>query len=250
MPAANYGHVHLYNNVFATPGNTTGTEALDQSQLLGERNVYNAVTSPLTRRHVNTSLAIGRILAIDNLYTGPAGTAPYGGMDNVFTPAYSYEMLPVSDVVTVVTARAGNETGAAMTDPATGSVTITGPTSALTAGNTLTLTAVPSGITAASYQWRLNNLNISGATSATYTVTSVLESQAGIYTVAIGLTSGDLVVSQPITVTLNPAPVAPPPAPAPSGGGGGAVSPWFLGLLLLLSAHRVWQRQHFGSAKP
>ncbi|ATC63708.1 hypothetical protein CMV30_06930 [Nibricoccus aquaticus] len=245
MPAATFGYVHLYNNVFATPGNTTGTEALDQSQLLNERNIYTNVASPLTRRQVNSALAIGRILAIGDSYTAPSaspGTAPYGGMDAVFTPGYSYEMLPTSDVVTVVTAHAGNNTGANITDAATGSATITGPTAAITAGNALTLTAVPSGITPTSYQWRLNNVTISGATSATYTTPSAQESHAGIYTVAISLATGDLVISRPFIVTINPAPVTPPPTPA-SSGGGGSPSWGFLGALLLLSAHRLHQQR-------
>jgi MprA protease rhombosortase-interaction domain-containing protein len=161
----------------------------------------------------------------------------------VFTPNYAYEMLPTTDVLTVVTANAGNNTGANIADPVTASATITGPTSALTAGSALTLTAVPSGVAPTSYQWRLNNIAITGATSASYNVPAVQESQAGAYTVALGLPTGDLVVSRPLAVTVNPAPVAPPAAPAPAGGGGGAVSPWFIGLLLLATACRLYQQR-------
>jgi pectate lyase len=251
MPSATYGYVHLYNNVYVSPGNTSGTEASDQAQFLSERNAYTGVANPLIRTSANTALPIGRILALGNTYTDTTGTAPYAGLDAVFTPGYSYEMLPTSDVLAAITASAGNISGAASIDPTIGSATITGPAAALVAGDALTLTAVPSGVTAVSFQWRLNNLDVAGATSATYTVASAQETHAGTYTVAIGLATGDGVVSQPFTVTVNPAPVTPPAPPAPTGGGGGgAVSPWFLGLLFLVSAGRVYQQRRSAPTIP
>ncbi|MGC4072091.1 MAG: hypothetical protein QM760_06160 [Nibricoccus sp.] len=45
MPLGTYGYVHLYNNVFNTPGNTEGTVASDQSQFL--MNVTHISPSPI-----------------------------------------------------------------------------------------------------------------------------------------------------------------------------------------------------------
>jgi pectate lyase len=242
MPAVTYGHVHLYNNVFNTPGNTTGTEALDHAQLLSERNVYTSVASPLTRRHVNTALPIGRILAIGNTYTGTTGTAPYAELDQVFTPSYSYEALPVSDVTTVVTANAGNNAGANYTDDTTGTATLTGPGAPVTPGTAFAINAIPTGFTPATYQWRRNNVAIPGATFATYNVSSAGESDVGMYTAAIVMSTGDMVVSRPLTITLNAVPVTPTDMQLKVDGGG-SPSTWFFGVLALLYAARAITRR-------
>src|SRR5579885_2586323 len=151
---------------------------------MGERHVYSNVASPLIRQNVNTSLPIGRILALGNTYTSVTGTAPYSGADQVFTPSYSYEALPTTDVAAVISANAGNIAGAGATDAATGSASITAPTAAVTGGTAFTLTAKPANFTAATYQWRLGNQDIAGATASTYTVASAQSSDGGIYTVA------------------------------------------------------------------
>lgn len=244
MPIATFGYVHLYSNYFNATGNTSGTVSSDQAQLLSERNVYTGMASPLTRQNVNVSLPIGRILPLGNTYTTVTGTAPYSGLDQVFTPTYSYEALPATDVALVVSTNAGNIAGAGYTDAAVGSAAITGPSTAVTPGTSFTLTAVPASFTPSSYQWRLGNLDIAGATSSTYTVSNTQAANAGLYTVAIGLVSGDVVVSTPFTVTLGASPNNPPPNNAPGipgssgAGGGGAMSEWFLGALAMLHALR------------
>jgi pectate lyase len=251
MPVATFGYVHLYSNDFDATGNTSATVSSDQAQLLSELNVYTGMASPLTVQNVNTALPIGRILALGNSYTTTTGTAPYSGLDQVFTPSYSYEALPVSDTAAVVSANAGNVAGAGYTDAAVGSASITGPTAAVTPATAFTLTSVPASFTPSTYQWRLGNLAISGATASTYTVSNTQSANAGIYTVAIGLVSGDVVVSTPFTVTLG-APPATTPAPAPDSGssfpwyyfiGGGAMSDWFLGALAMLAAFREIQQR-------
>jgi hypothetical protein len=116
-----------------------------------------------------------------------------------------------------------------------------------------TLTAVPSGFTGVSYQWRLNNFDITGATAATYTVSSAQSANAGIYTVAIGLAAGDSVVSASLTVTLgtsagssssgsSSSSSGAASASASGGGGGGAPSLWYLALIGLLALVRAKKR--------
>jgi pectate lyase len=241
MPVATFGYVHLYSNYFDAAGNTSGTVSSDQAQLLGEFNVYTGMASPLFRQNVNLSLPFGLIFTRGNTYTGTTGIAPVSGTDLVFTPSYSYEALPVSDVAAVVSANAGNVAGASYTDAAVGSAQITGPSGAVAAGTVFTLTAVPAGFTPSTYQWRLGNQDISGATASTFTGSVAQSSTPYIFTVAIGLASGDVVVSTPFTVT----PIAPSSASSAPGlprpGGGGAMSEWFLGALAMLALLRKMQ---------
>jgi hypothetical protein len=228
MPFSSYGYVHQYNNYVNATGNTAGSIASDQAQFLSERNVYASMASPLTKT------AAGKIRVIGNVYTTCTGTAPDVGTDAVFTPTYSYEMLPTSDVATEIASLAGNTLGAGYTDATTGTATITGPTAAITRNTTFTLTAVPSGFTPSSYQWRFKNVNIDGATSATYTVAAANASpdMTGTYTVAISIASGDTVVSAPIVVTINDTTTE--LGKVSASGGGGALGWLYLSTLAAL----------------
>ncbi len=251
MPVATFGYVHLYSNDFNAAGNTSGTVSSDQAQILGERNVYTGMAAPLFRQNVNLSLPFGLIFAQSNTYTATTGTAPDNGTDLIFTPTYSYEALPVSNVVSVVSADAGNTAGANYTDPAAGTASITGPTGTVASGALFTMTAVPVGFTPTSYQWRIGNKDITGVTASTFTGSVAASSIPYIFTVAIGLASGDIVVSTPFTVTLGAQPptTTPPPIPSDSSPpwydftGGGAMSDWFLGALATLAMLRKMQQR-------
>ncbi|NBU71872.1 MAG: hypothetical protein EBS53_10570, partial [Bacteroidetes bacterium] len=81
-------------------------------------------------------------------------------------------------------------------------ITAQGPTS-FCSGNSVVLTA-NNNANAVVYQWRLNGNNITGATAQSYTVT-----QTGTYTVVISnqaCPSTSAVISNPITITVNPVP--------------------------------------------
>jgi pectate lyase len=233
MPYASYGWVHQYNNYASSTGSTASTIIADQAQLMSERNVFDGVANPLAK----TSATTAKVRTIGNLYTGCTGTTD-SGADLVFTPNYSYEMLPASDVATEVQAKAGNTTGAGYTDTETATASITGPSAAVPRNTAFMLTAVLSGITPASYQWRLNNVDIAGATGSTYAVTSAQAdaSAAGIYTVAVTMSSGDTVVSAPFTVTIDTT----AKLGSVSASGGGAPSWFYLAALaVLLGTHRM-----------
>jgi len=239
MPFSSYGYVHQYNNYLASAGNTSGSVASDRSQFLSERNDYAGMVGPLSKQNVTASLAAGKIRVIGNLYTNCTGAAPDTGADTVFTPDYSYEMMPASDVAVEVAARAGNIAGAATTDPVTGTASVTAPPAILRPGTSFTLTAASSGFTASSYQWRLNNADIAGATASTYTVSNLQTAKTGTYTVAISMTSGDTVVSMPVIVSMSTQPTNPGSG---SSSGGGSVGGWFYAALALLG----WARFRSG----
>lgn len=124
-------------------------------------------------------------------------------------------------------------------------VITTQPTSAtVTAGGTVSFSVVASDGT---YQWQLNGTNIGGATSATYSISSVTTSQAGTYRVVVTNNVGS-VTSSDATLTVNtPAPASPvtPPSSGGGGGGGGGGAPslWFYGALSLLALTRFFRRR-------
>lgn len=219
LPHINVGFVHQYDDYFTSAGNVLGTVAGASAQLLSERNVYSNTNSPLTKHGSGT----GTIRANENIYASWTGTAPDNGSDTVFTPNYSYEMLATAHVATTVSALAGNTNGADTPVVATDSASITGPASDLATGASATLTAIASGFTGITYQWRLNNSPIPGATGATYTITSMGSTNLGTYTVVIGLADGTAVVSTPFNVGLEGTPfpgtviVAGPAAPVSPG---------------------------------
>jgi hypothetical protein len=112
-------------------------------------------------------------------------------------------------------------------------------------GSSFSLSATASG-NGLTYQWFKNGTAISGATSATFSVTYAATSDAGSYTMT-ATTLGGSVTTNPATVTITPYvnPVNPPSGGGSSGGGGGgAPSEWFCGALALLALARRKFRQH------
>ena len=232
LPAVASGYVHQFSNYVNTPGNTAGTALSGAAQLLSEGNHFQGVANPITKAGTAT------IRILNNTYPSCTGTtAP--GEDAVFTPGYSYEMQAVADLATVIPNLAGNTSGWDYDDPDIGSATIELPsgvtTTAVATGTSITLTAKPTGVTAASYQWRRGNAPISGATSSTYTISSMNTDTAGRYTVAIGLADGSTVVSVPLALTAYTATNNGGSSGGSSGGGGacGLLAPAVLVLVAL-----------------
>jgi pectate lyase len=243
LPVSTYGRVHMYNNLLDLTGNTAGTSILANAELLSERNIYSELANPLTKS------AGGLIRAFENAFIDTTSTTPV--TDTVFTPTYSYRLLPILstsglDVESLVLAYAGNKAGLASESLTPLSASISGPSTA-TAGAGFTLTSSATSFTPASYQWRLNNAPIAGATAANYTAT---QTTAGTYTVAIQLSTDEIVVSAPHVVTLDAGggvstpgggPYVPREQPS-SGGGGGSHSLLFLTALAALTALRSLRR--------
>lgn len=68
--------------------------------------------------------------------------------------------------------------------------------------NPVTFTVSASG-TGLTYQWQFNNVNINGATAASYTIPNVTNANAGAYKVIVTNTAGN-VTSNPATLTVTP----------------------------------------------
>ena len=69
-------------------------------------------------------------------------------------------------------------------------------------GSTVTFSVAASGSQPLSYQWKCNGVNISGATSANYTIFNVQTSQAGNYTVVMS-NAGGTATSATAVLTVN-----------------------------------------------
>jgi hypothetical protein len=109
----------------------------------------------------------------------------------------------------------------------------------VTVGGTASFTVTATGATA--YQWQFNGNNISGATSATYTINSAQTANAGTYSVTVSNNAGS-VTSNNAALTVTTPPPPPPPMTSGGGGGGGAPSLWFYGALSLLGFARFLRR--------
>ena len=89
----------------------------------------------------------------------------------------------------------------------TDAVSILGPTSACV-GTSVTFTSSGAGFLP-SYQWTKNGVNISGATSASYTISSVTAGDAGGYALKATPFLGSTSTSNTINFTVNPSPTTP-----------------------------------------
>jgi hypothetical protein len=78
----------------------------------------------------------------------------------------------------------------------------------VTAGNNAIFTVAATGDPAPTYQWRKSGVNISGATSATFTVSNATSGDAGNYSVVVTNASGNQ-TSSTATLTVTAAEVAP-----------------------------------------
>ena len=78
----------------------------------------------------------------------------------------------------------------------------------MTAGSGVTFSVTATGTAPLSYQWRKGGSNISGATSATYSMTNVQAADAGTYSVVVSNSAGS-VTSANATLTVSPAAVGP-----------------------------------------
>lgn len=128
----------------------------------------------------------------------------------------SYEVMTAPHPVLAVR----NTTLTPTQPPAATAPTITSQPSSLTvtAGQSASFSVSATGTAPLAYQWKKGGNAISGATSATFSISSASTSDAGNYTVAISNSAGSA-TSNTATLTVNAA--ATPVAPASSGGGGG-----------------------------
>ncbi len=124
---------------------------------------------------------------------------------------YSIPTTSLSDAATytcVATNSIGTATsnGAVLTIQVPPAITTQPTGTTVTAGASASFTVVATGTPAPTYQWQKNNVNISGATSATYAIASTTLGDAGAYTVVVTNPAGT-VTSAAAVLTVNAPPV-------------------------------------------
>jgi pectate lyase len=120
MPSIRWGTVHLFNNYYHAPGNNycIRTRLFAQSRI--ENNVFEKVKNPWEVYITDTTNAVGKIFATNNLELntvwGHSTTNTRKGLsivqivpgtDAVFTPPYAYTLDPSASVANLVTNFAG-----------------------------------------------------------------------------------------------------------------------------------------------
>ena len=151
----------------------TGTAPLSYEWMKGGVNISGATTATLTLSSVTTASAGSYTVLVSN----SAGSA-------------------TSAAATLTVNASGAP--AITTQPASQTVTV---------GAKVTFTVGATGSAPLSYQWMMNSANISGATTATLTLSSVTAANAGSYTVRVSNSAGSA-TSAAATLTVNQVVVA------------------------------------------
>jgi hypothetical protein len=150
----------------------------------------------------------GTTLAVSATGTGLSYQWKKDGSDIVGATAASYTATTSGSYTVVITNAAGSVTSAAivLTSPVTQPVITVQPSGGVLANGsaTLSVTATGSGLT---YQWKKDGVDVSGATSASYTANA-----AGTYSVVVtntagSATSSNAIVTAPVTlpvITVQP----------------------------------------------
>jgi hypothetical protein len=155
----------------------SGTAPLSYQWRLNGANIVGATSATLTLTSVTTGQSGGSYSVV---VTNVAGSVTSGAATLTVNPA------PIAPTIT--------------TQPTTQTVT---------AGTNVSFTVAASGTAPLSYQWRLNGVNLGGATSATLTLTGVTTGQSGgSYSCFVSNVAGTATSSVAV-LTVNAAPVAP-----------------------------------------
>ena len=174
-----------------------------------------AAAPTITTQPASATVAAGGNISFIVVATGTAPLSYQWQKDGVNVAGATAASL---SLVNVSSANAGNyrvivsNTAGSVTS-ATATLTVnsmaiaptitTQPTSrTVTAGATVSFSVVATGTAPLSYQWLKNGVNLTGATSATLTLTSVTTNNAGSYRVRVSNSAGS-VTSAPATLTVN-----------------------------------------------
>lgn len=176
------------------------------------------VAPAITTQPVSQTLVAGSSVTFTVVATGtPAPTFQWRkngtNISGATSSSYTKNNITSSNAgtYTVVAANsAGSVTsnGAVLTVGSAPAFTTQPASQTVTVGSAVSFTVVASGSPAPTFQWKKGGVNILNATSATYTITSVITGDAASYTV-VATNSISAVTSNAATLTVNAANSAP-----------------------------------------
>src|SRR5437016_11102950 len=145
------------------------TQPASQTVTAGQTAMFSVTatgTAPLTYQWKKNSVAIAG--ATSSSYTTPATTSSDNGAQ--FSVAVSNTTGSVTSNAATLTVNAAAVAPSIMTQPTSQTVT---------AGQTASFTVIANGTAPLTYQWKKNNVAISGATSSSYTTPATTSSDNG-----------------------------------------------------------------------
>ncbi|MDR0351919.1 MAG: immunoglobulin domain-containing protein [Opitutaceae bacterium] len=239
-------------DITANAGNTAGKNSLTPAATTGTANISATVNGsgatannteasvPTAGGFTLTANASGfapsaRQWYLDNFVIGNATSATYtatNAIAAVHAGTYSIALTaPTGEIIF----SAGYKVSVG---PLAAPVITTHPASkTITIGDSATFTVTATG-ESLGYQWMKNGFPISGATSASYTITNAQQSDAGSYTVRVSNPAGSP-TSNAAVLKVNPAGGG---SSDGGGGGGGLPSPLLFTALTILSILRAVRR--------
>ncbi len=201
-----------------SPADTAGTLQASATTL-NFGNVTDGSSSPQTLTLSNSGTSA---IAISQATVTGTGFSVVGGMNSVSIPGgqnqqFQLQFAPKSaGAVSGSLAITSNATNASMSITLSGTgvaglaITSQPENQSVTAGQTATFSVTASGSGTLSYQWKKGGANISGAASSSYTTPATTSSESGTqFTVTVTDSTGSSVTSNPATLMVTAAAVAP-----------------------------------------
>ena len=184
----------------------------------------------ITMEPANQTVTAGQTATFTVVATGAAplsyqwerGTTLIAGANSA---SYTTPATTLSDNGTTFRVLVTNSAGSATSNtamltvnaaPGAPSITQQPANQSVTAGQTATFTVMATGTAPLSYQWQKGTTNISGATSASYTTPATALADSGSTFRVVVTNSAGSATSNPATLTVNAAPVAPSITQQPS----------------------------------
>ena len=224
-------------NISGATANTYTISSINAADA-GDYSVLVTAACGTATSSVSSAIATLTVNAFPVITTHPTGQTVCPGADVTFSVSatgtgLTYQWKKGATNISGATSATYTIAGVTASDAANYSVVVSGTcgasisstVAALTVSNDLVITSQPSsqvvcaganatlsvaatgaGLT---YQWKKGADNISGATSATYTISNASAAHAGNYSVVVSNSCGTLVTSNVAGLTVNPAPAVP-----------------------------------------
>ena len=180
---------------------TISTQPVSQAKLVGQADTFSVVASgnpvPTYQWRKNGAAIAG------------STNASYIITSVALTDAGTYDVVVTNNQGSVTSAGATLTVNPGLTLPAISKQPVS---QTATAGQSVTFTIVATGNPAPTYQWRKDGVNITGATSASYTITSVAFADAGAYDVVVTNSQGSVTSNAAMLMVTTGCPDPPDPS--------------------------------------